>query len=264
MNEENSNFEIILPDGTIYRGEKSKETAHTIHGFNSEGKAKKMKFLSRNECERCGECCRRDTPILLKEDIPLLREGIITEKDMYTIRDGERVRSSIDGEIYYSSMEMIKIKPIFGSFTCLFYDPHEGCTIYEKRPTVCKQFECWSQNVDITGLYKRSLTRSDLFDSIDILKKAIHRHEEYCSMEKFNELIDKLRKGEAENTEKIAEMIIYDLSIRDWLKDRLSLNDEIMPLLLGRSLFELAPTHGLLIEKQEENFIIKVIEEEEE
>lgn len=262
MSEDTQNFEIILPDGTIYRGEKRK--GHLIQGYTEDGKPKRMRFLARTQCERCGECCMRDTPVILKDDFSLLKEGIISERDIYTVREGEKIRSSIDGEIYYSSMELIKIKPVLGSFTCLFYDPLEGCTIYEKRPSVCRQYECWSQNFEITGIEKRRLTRNDLFGEIEILKNAIKSHEEKCSLTKFDQLISELRKGKSENVEKLAEMIIYDYAIRDWAKEKLSLNEEVIPLIFGKTLFEIAPLYGLIIEKEGENFNVKVTQEEEE
>ncbi|MCX8033806.1 MAG: YkgJ family cysteine cluster protein [Thermodesulfovibrio sp.] len=264
MVEENSNFEIVLPDGTMYKPEKDdRQKRQSIQGYDPEGKPKKMIFSIKTGCDRCGECCRRDTPIILKEDIPLLTKGIISEKDIYTIREGEKMRSSIDGDTYYSSMEIIKIRPIFGSFTCLFYDPVEGCTIYEQRPTVCRQYECWSQNIAITGLEGRRLTRAHLFGGIDFIKETIKKHEEYCSLTKFQDLIDELKKGKEENVEKIAEMILYDSSLRDWIKEKLELSDDILPLLFGKTLLELATFYGLIIEKEGENFLIKVIQEEE-
>ncbi len=265
MTEENSNFEIVLPDGTIYKPEKTEQKpSYTIEGYDPDGKPKKMKFSTKNECDRCGECCRRDTPIILKEDIYLLTKGIISERDIYTVREGEKIRSSIDGDMYYSSMELIKIKPIFGSFTCLFYDPEEGCTIYEQRPTVCRLYECWSQNFSITGIEARRLIRSDLFGNISFVTEAIKKHEENCSLNKFHELVDELKKDKKENIEKIAEMILYDSTLRNWLKEKLSISDDVLPLLLGRSLFEIAPFYGLIIEKEGENFVIKVMQEEEE
>jgi len=272
--EEQSNFEIILPDGTIYKGKKKDST---VQGYDPDGKPKKMKFETKSSCERCGQCCIKDTPVLLKEDLPLLIRGIISEKDIYTIRDGEAVRSFIDGDIYFSSMELIKIQPIIGTSTCLFYDYEEGCTIYENRPTVCKEYECWSENVSITGLEKRRLTRLDLFGSIDILKKAIEKHEENCSLNIFNDTVDKLKSKKSEtikeeeettekadeNFEKIVEMILYDNEIRKWAKDKLNIQDDISNLIFGKRLFELAPLYGLIIQKEGDNFIIKFMEGEE-
>jgi Fe-S-cluster containining protein len=259
MTKETFNFEIVLPDGTIYKSDKKESV---IHGFTQDGKTKKMKFSLKSECEHCGECCKRDTPILLKEDIALLTRGILSEKDVYTIRVGEKIRSSIDGETYYSSMELIKIKPIFGSFTCLFYDSKEGCTIYEQRPYVCREYECWGENLKLTGLEKRRLTRADIFGGIDLIKEILKKHEENCSFYKFDELIDELKKGKEENLHKIAEMILYDSSLRDWVKASFSLSDEVLPLFFGRSLFEIAALYGLIIEKEGENFIVKVIQGE--
>lgn len=61
-----------------------------MQGYDSDGKPKRMKFSPRTECERCGECCRRDTPVILKDDMELLRRGVISEKDIYTIREDEK------------------------------------------------------------------------------------------------------------------------------------------------------------------------------
>lgn len=263
MTEENSNFEIFLPDGTIYKPKKAdREKYSGVRGYDPEGKPKKMIFSTKKGCDRCGECCRRDTPIILKEDMNLLINGIISERDLYTIREGEKIRSSIDGEMYYSSMELIKIKPIFGSFTCFFYDNEEGCMIYEQRPIVCRLYECWSQNITITGIETRRLTRADLFGKIAFLTETIKKHEEKCSLNKFEEIIYELKKDKKENVEKIAEIILYDSSLRDWLKEKLSLSDDVLPLLLGRSLFEIAPFYGLIIEREGENFVTKIIQEE--
>ncbi|MGC8937544.1 MAG: YkgJ family cysteine cluster protein [Thermodesulfovibrio sp.] len=252
-------LEIILPDGTVYKPEKES----VVQGYDPDGKPKKMKFSMKTECQRCGECCKRDTPVILKEDIILLKKGVISEKDIYTIREGEKIRSFIDGDTYYSSMELIKLRPIFASSTCLFYDPEVGCTIYEMRPTVCREFECWSQNITITGLEERRLTRNDLFGSIDIVKEAINKHEEKCSLYKFNDIVEEFVSGKEEIFEKIVEMILFDSTIRDWAKGKLEIQDDVLPLLFGRSLMEIAPLYGVLIEKEGENFLIKVMKEAE-
>jgi len=91
-----------------------------------------------------------------------------------------------------------------------FYDPEIGCTIYENRPTVCREYECWSQNITITGLEKRRLTREDLFGSVDVLKEAINKHNERCSLEKFNKIVEEFISGKEENFEAIVNMILYD------------------------------------------------------
>ncbi|MEN2986224.1 MAG: YkgJ family cysteine cluster protein [Thermodesulfovibrionaceae bacterium] len=247
-------FEIILPDGTIFRSKKES----IVQGFDEEGKPKKMKFIQKTECDRCGQCCQLDTPILLKEDLPILLKGYITEKDIYTIREGEKIRSRIDGEIYDASMEMIKIKPIFGTSICLFYDNAVGCTIYEVRPTVCREFECWSQNYTITGLEKRRLTRADLFRDIEILMQAINTHEKKCSLNQFSELVEEYANGKEENFDKIVDMFLFDQAIRSWAKEKLNIQEDLLPVVFGRTLFELASLFNLIIEKEGENFIMKV------
>lgn len=257
--ENDSNFEIVLPDGTVYNGKTFKKE-HTIQGYDPDGQPKKMKFSTKTACERCGKCCITDTPMLLKEDMPLLMKGVITENDIYTIREGERIRSFIDGEIYEASMEMIKIRPIFGSSTCLFYDPQEGCTIYDSRPTVCREFECWRPNISITGVENRRLTRKELFRGLEILNEAIDRHEEKCSLVRFGSIVDEFVSGKEENFQTIVETIIYDQTIRDWCMKKLEIKADLIPLIFGRSIVEIASMYGLIIEKDGENFIIKVME----
>lgn len=258
LNESSSNFEIVFPDGTVYSPDRND---HTVKGYDPDGKPKKMKFSLKKDCDRCGECCMRDTPVILKEDISLLTNGIISENDIYAIREGEKIRSSIDGDTYYSSMELIKLRPIFGSSTCLFYDPEVGCTIYENRPTVCREYECWSQNITITGLEKRRLTREDLFGRVDVLKEAINKHDERCSLEKFNKIVEEFISGKEENFEAIVNMILYDTAIRDWAREKLEIDSNVFSLIFGKTLFEIAPLYGLLIERDGENFIIKVMED---
>jgi hypothetical protein len=51
------------------------------------------------------------------------------------------------------------------------------------------------------------------------------------------------------------------MAIRDWVKEKLEIQDDLLPLLFGKPILELAPLHGLIIEKEGESFIIKVMEE---
>lgn len=269
MQQRESKFEIVLPDGSIIdssealpegvsnRATASKEPSH-------HGRLSNLRVQGRTSCERCGQCCLRDTPVILKDDIELLRDGVIREGELYTVREDQKIRSSIDGEFYYSSLEMIKIKPIFGSSSCLFFSSQEGCTIYEKRPTACRLYECWSDNSAITGIERRRLTRQDIFGEIDVLIDAIRRHEEKCSLGKLFDTVKGLREGKQEDFERIVEMILYDNSIRQWAKDRLGVEEEVLPLIFGKPLIELLPLYGVVIEREEENYTIRLLKEVEE
>jgi len=56
-------------------------------------------------------------------------------------------------------------------------------------------------------------------------------------------------------------MILYDTAIRDWARDKLEIDSNVFSLIFGKTLFEIAPLYGLLIERDGENFIIKVMED---
>lgn len=73
--------------------------------------------------------------------------------------------------------------------------------------------------------------------------------------------VEEFIKGKEENFEKIVDMILYDNTIRQWIKEKLEINDEIMPLLFGKTLYEIASLYGLMIEKKGEEFLVKVVQE---
>jgi len=45
---------------------------------------------------------------------------------------------------------------------------------------------------------------------VDVLKEAINKHNERCSLEKFNKIVEEFISGKEENFEAIVNMILYD------------------------------------------------------
>lgn len=74
-------------------------------------------------CEQCGECCRRNDPIILSEE-DSIRLGNILSPDLFTHYVEHK-----EGKWRFK-----KTKP------CAFLKENGKCSIYEYRPHVCRQF----------------------------------------------------------------------------------------------------------------------------
>ena len=115
-------------------------------------------------CERCGECCIHGSPTLHLSDFKLFEDDIVTMNDVYSLRKGELVYDNVGEDLDYLKEEMIKIKEVPGSKTCIFYDTDtRACGIYETRPLQCVYFECWNPKKFLESLNDEKLTREDLF-----------------------------------------------------------------------------------------------------
>jgi uncharacterized protein len=89
------------------------------------------------ECTRCGDCCTGAPGYVWvdAEEIDRLARfrGIAPEEfsRRYVRRVGHR----------YSLIE----KP---GGDCIFWDPAVGCTVYPARPTQCRTWPFWSENIE--------------------------------------------------------------------------------------------------------------------
>jgi len=90
----------------------------------------------RFSCTRCGRCCVRPGPVYFAPSeiataSKLLGISPAVFRRRYGIRplDGVEAHDPPDGD------------------PCVFYDPAEGCTIYEGRPVQCRTWPFWSEVV---------------------------------------------------------------------------------------------------------------------
>lgn len=254
-------FEIVIPQG-----------AH------EDDKPKKMKLIKRTECVRCGACCTKGTPSLLKGDLPLFTSGALSYGDAYTIREGERIRSGADDEIYESFIELIKIRTGEGTSECIFYRGEEGCALYESRPAQCREYECRPSSSRETsghaaegapydvfeGLEKEGLTRSDIFHSVDVLLEIIKKHEEKCSYRGLSDAFEKLAGGNESAVEEIMDMLQYDTYARPFLEERFKIPGGAMDLILGRPLTSTVNEFGFKVARRGDEYILLPIKEKEE
>lgn len=229
----------------------------TPQGYE-EDKPKRMSFKKKSSCDRCGICCMQSTPSLMKDDLELFISGVLSDENTYTIREGEFVRAT-DGTQYESFVEIIKVAEKENSSICIFYD--NGCTIYDKRPVQCRIFNCWETQEIGEGLEQTGLKRRDLFGSVDILMEAIKKHEEKCSFKRLLEVLENIEKGSEDAVDEIIDMLQYDLSLREFLEERLNLKPRSMGLILGRSLIEAIEDFGIKVVKEKDKYILMPIVE---
>lgn len=249
MNEHDSDaqFEIFTPQGSA----------------QPETPRRKRLQSSRRECIRCGECCMKGGPILLREDMPLLNSRL-SYGDIHTVREGEPRVSRHDQEVYFSSMELVKLREKAGLPHCLFYSGAEGCEIYDQRPVLCRAFKCWATEEMITGIGEKGLNRMDLFGSVEMISEVISRHSEKCGYEGLVQAVTRLREGDEAAAEELIDMLQYDEYIRPFLTERFNLPPASLDLILGRPLAETIEPLGMRVRRDGEECILERIETREE
>ncbi len=96
----------------------------------------------RFECQRCGACCTGapGTIYVDKNEVDRIakylsaRTSCFIEKYLYPFRDGYSIREYTDGR-------------------CFFYNG--GCTVYPVRPSQCKTFPFWVENLRSPKKWRR-------------------------------------------------------------------------------------------------------------
>jgi Fe-S-cluster containining protein len=96
------------------------------------------------ECQRCGTCCTGDPGIVYvdSDEVTIIAEylskdiSFFTEKYLLPFRAGYSIKEHSDGR-------------------CFFYN--NGCIIYPVRPSQCKTYPFWFENLRSKKKWKRVL-----------------------------------------------------------------------------------------------------------
>ena len=245
-----------MPDERIIKKKTDKFEIITPQGQEEGDKPKRMKFVKKTSCDRCGGCCTASTPTLLRQDMDLFRASILSFDNTYTIREGELFMVQGEEEPYLSAMELIKIRPKEGTAECVFYNDDGGCTIYEHRPAQCEIFACWEMREALTGLEAVALKRKDLFGDIELISGIIDRHNERCAYDRLAEAVEKTAGGDEAAAEEIADMLQYDEFIRSYVTEKFNIPESSMDLIFGKKMTERIREFGLKVEKEGDEFIL--------
>jgi Fe-S-cluster containining protein len=196
-------------------------------------------------CSHCGTCCRNGGPSLHLEDRPLVEEGFIQTRYLYTIRKGEWARDPIRGGLMRVPRDIIKIKGRGRSWTCRFLDDNSSlCRIYAHRPLECRELECWDTS-RIEKMYDRGrLSRRVLLSGIRGLWELIEDHERRCSHDRIQQWLKAMESPDADKAQaRLAEIKAYDAELRKLMVSRGLVKTDQLDFLLGRPVEQVLRAH---------------------
>jgi Fe-S-cluster containining protein len=222
----------------------------------------KAAYATRPYCIRCGTCCTKGSPTLLEGDMELFNRDILKPGQLITIRTGEPAYSNRTEELAATPEELIKIREIPGSKTCIFYEKSGSkCTIYESRPAQCRSQECWnaSQSEGIDGL--TPINRKRLLEPINSLWEIIQRHEERCSYSEFGRAMTRLGATKGQTVGEVLDLLAFDHHVRGFIAENFGIDPDSMDFFLGRPLQDAIAKYGLELEEQPDgSFLLKPME----
>jgi Fe-S-cluster containining protein len=228
--------------------------------------SEEKKYLSRptmkvhDQCIRCGECCLKSSPTLLKTDLPLVKKKRIKHNEIYTLRRGELVTDNINGETVIAGTELIKVAEknwIKGG--CIFYsEPDKSCSIYTHRPSQCVALKCWDTK-EFMNVYKNPKLEREDFIEDGVLLGLIEEHEKRCSYSLIEGYIKKIQEHGETALERILNIIKFDYQIRPFVSQKLGLSLNRMNLYFGRPLTVTITMFGLqVIREADGSFLLTV------
>ncbi|MEJ5358308.1 MAG: YkgJ family cysteine cluster protein [Desulfobacterales bacterium] len=183
-------------------------------------------------CRRCGACCRRGGPALHEEDRPLVEEGGIPLRDLFTVRRGEWVREPMRPGLVQLAAEIVKVKGAGGGWACRLYDEaSRACRIYERRPRECRLLDCRDPHPLLEAYPRGRLTRINLLAAAPHFRDLVLDHERRCDLGTAWRL---LQTGEGPAAQRLAEMAHYDAELRRLLVGRGGLDAGLLDFLFGR------------------------------
>ena len=188
----------------------------------------------------------------------MIDSGAIPSRCLFTIRKGELVYDNVQGCLMPLGSDIIKIKGKADTWTCIFFDePNKQCTIYDDRPRECRALKCWDTR-ELEKMYaRRRLTREDLVSEVEGLWDLIQDHQQRCDYAEIQNLIKDLAGSLKNNArQKLAEIIKFDIEIRELVVTRGGMDPEMLDFLFGRPLTKTLPNYGIKVRQEGQKIII--------
>jgi len=196
-------------------------------------------------CVRCGECCRKGSPVLHVEDLELLRQGKIPWNVIFTLRRGEPVEAPMENRLLFLPDERIKLREKKGTRECIFFDnAKDRCAVYPDRPLQCRAQSCWDPAPSVELADRPCLRRENIFEGVDLILDLMAEHSRRCSFEKLNDAFTRLQADNGETIQEALELLAYEDHFRHFFGERLNIPEDTLDLVFGRSFAELAPIFG--------------------
>jgi len=203
---------------------------------------------------QCGTCCTSGGPALHFEDKRLVVDGELPLAQLITIRKGELARNPLNNNLKPIEKELVKISGVGREWNCHYFDSEsKRCTIYDKRPQACRVLKCWD-TVEVEKLFeKNTLSRLDLLDSSNKIRKCIEEHEKAFPCPDLVGLRDFGPQGKEDEVE---ELINQEIAFRTKVVSQfdLSLGEELF--YFGRPLFHLLISIGVRVDEVDQRLIV--------
>lgn len=203
----------------------------------------------RDHCVRCGECCLRSSPTLHREDLHLVKRGLIGKRHLYTLRRGEAVRDNVKGGVAVIRKEMIKVREKPGG-ACILYDAEAGaCTIYDQRPLQCAALKCWDTR-DFMKVYEGPrLERSAVVED-ETLMGFIEGHERRCAYRALERHVRRIPTEGEKAVEEVIRILRFDYHFRPAVAEKLGIEAQDMDFFFGRPLVDTISMFGIKVIRQ--------------
>jgi Fe-S-cluster containining protein len=211
-------------------------------------------YATRPYCLRCGECCRLGSPSLHQEDTDLMIRGLVSTRQLYTLRKGEPVRFNLEARLGPLPRELIKIKEDPENRHCVFYLEHQSsCRIYDQRPLQCRVQACWNPGALEKLWQQEKLTRRQFLKDDQDLLQLLAAHDERCAPEKLDAVFKQLHEsGDLAALDQVLDILRQDTAFRGFLREKLNREDDELEFLLGRPLAEIIRIYGVKVERTED------------
>jgi Fe-S-cluster containining protein len=210
-----------------------------------------ISYAARPYCVRCGECCRSGSPSLHVQDLGLWSQGLLSPRQLFTLRKGELVHLNIEGRLGPLSEELVKIKPHPETGDCVFYREQDcSCSIYEHRPLQCRVQACWAPGSLEELWHRQKLARQDLVRDDENMLELMQAHDDRCAPDKLDAACREWHEsGREDAIERILDQLRYDTALRALVIQRLAIAEEDLEFFFGRSLFHLVRAYGLRVDR---------------
>lgn len=223
-----------------------------------------------DSCNLCGGCCEKRGPIIYFDDEHFIEMGKIPLKYLYTVRKGEPFFDPKTGTMQFTKSDIIRIKTkeLSGINVCTLFNSENRCENYQNRPSECRAFKCWDKRqYDMVQGSEDFLTRENVLGKIEGLWDLICQHQEKCSYEKvfeatqvLKDLVDKEKTKEQEQAlQTLNEICLFDKHVRELIKEKGTMDPEMMEFLFGKEVSEILVYFNLeIVEKDGKQFFSNI------
>ncbi len=203
-------------------------------------------------CKRCGICCTKGGPALHKNDVHLVKRGVLPIQMLITIRKGELVFKPGDDVPQPAKCELIKITGTGKDWKCFYYNEENlGCMIYDDRPQSCNELQCWNTNAVELLIEQDTLSRLDIVEEGDSLYSVMQEHESSCSCPDMISVREALQHRIQFDLKDLDKLINDDIAIRTATLRNLNISLAEELFYFGRPVFQLLQQIGLKVSERE-------------